>query len=40
VLFGTVITLFLVPSLYMILEDILALSGKRKDFEPLAEQLD
>jgi multidrug efflux pump subunit AcrB len=40
VLFGTVITLFLVPSLYMILEDVLALSGERKNIQPLAEQLD
>ena len=39
VLFGTIITLFLVPSLYMILEDVLVLSGKRQDFEPADEQL-
>ena len=40
VLFGTVITLFLVPSLYMILEDILSLGGTRKDVVPIENQLE
>jgi multidrug efflux pump subunit AcrB len=40
VLFGTIITLFLVPSLYMILEDFLTITGNRKDFEPIEQQLD
>jgi len=31
VLLGTAITLFMVPCLYMILEDILVLAGKPKD---------
>ena len=39
VLFGTVITLFLIPSLYMILEDILTLSGKRSGVDPSSEQV-
>ena len=38
VLFGTIITLFLVPSLYMILEDLLTLAGKRNAFEPSTDQ--
>lgn len=40
VLFGTVITLFLVPSLYMILEDILNLAGIQNHVVPIEDQLD